>query len=192
MKLTGLIFVGIVACLISGSDCSAQMSNLFSGGGIRTSGDNPEAARKTNGFPNLMDFSSNAPEESGETGFFSQMQKTEFFRTNPFRRSDSGQPRQPIFGALPALFPKRDPSEPNFFEQINSKSKSIVDRTTNWAQEQNYILRARTANTWENLTGGFRKGAGQFGNTLSNGAGQVMPPQARTAENFGNQPNVKF
>ncbi len=193
MKLTGLIFVGIVSCLISNSSCLAQMSNLFSGGGIRSDDkSSSEAAHSNSSFPKMMDFSSRQPEESGQSGFFSQMQKTEFFRSNPFRRSESTEPRPPIFGSMPTLFPKRDPSEPNFFQQMNSKSKTIVDRTTDWAQEQNYILRARSADTWENLTNGFRKDRGQIGGTFAKDSGQVTPPQARTAENIGNRPNVKF
>ncbi|MFT5299617.1 MAG: hypothetical protein ACI87E_000083 [Mariniblastus sp.] len=200
MKIGLILIAVVIGCLANSMTASAQDSRIFGGRGIRE--ESPSAESKSR-WPKLLNFSKEAPsqkstinypfssntvkaaerysEPESRPGFsFPKFEKPsfEFLKRRPsLFENEMGQ--KP-FSGMSSLFPKRELGEPNVFEKMNSKSKDIIDRTTNWAQQKNQNLRDKTFDTWDAIT---RGGLGQ-GDAGSQAIVPSQPPvrAAQSAE----------
>jgi len=152
---SGIILTLVTATLMFASNALAQDMGIYSGRGIPDSyGSAPEV--KKSRWPKLLDFTKDDTEsESLKPKPFSKL----FTPKMPFdnrRKTESGsfdssydsKPRR----TFSDLFPKRDPNRPNMLEQMNAKSRNLMDRTSGWAQRQNQGLREKSFATWDAIT----------------------------------------
>ncbi len=151
---SGIILTLVTAMLLLVSNAPAQDMGIYSGRGIPDSyGSAPEP--KKSRWPKLLDFTKDEPEETRPKPFSNLFTpKMPFadrklnFRGDSEETSAESKPRR----SFSDLFPNRDPDRPNLFEQMNSKSKSLMSRTTGWAQRQNQQLREKSFATWDAIT----------------------------------------
>lgn len=188
MKFSGLALCFLFALICCASDSDAQ--DLFGGHGIRGSND---SAKKGQGggsrLSNLLDFSTDKKPEQSRFQLFRSKPSSVGSKSSWFRRSDSS--RDSLFGAMPSLLPKRDPNTPGFFEQLNSKSRNFVDRTSDWAQRQNQNLRSKSFDRWDAITkdlGIPQSKQERSSERFSSG----MQPPVRSAESLRDKPKVRF
>jgi hypothetical protein len=174
---------------IMATNLIAQQPMLFGGHGIRTPAFEPDEDRKTGlHWPKLSDFSTG--ETTNETRFrlFGPQDES---TGNSEEKFDAAE-RRKLFGGMPLLFSQRDPSEPNFIDRMNAKSKDLVDRTTTWAQQKNQNLRERTFDTWDSITKDLRptdsKPDERNGLLPLSGA----QPPVRASEDVDGRPRVRF
>ena len=189
--LSIVIVVGVVPSVLD-----AQDMGIFSGQGIRGPESKSTEATKSN-WPRLLDFSKaekNPPSQNPFSKMFtrkpsvpkSNLGKSGF---DIFKSSNSGVPesldKPKPFGSITDLFPKRDPSRPNLFQQMNTKSKDMFDKTTNWAQQKNRKLKDKSTGTWDAITRDWRD------IEAHNRATQPAQPPIRSA-NSNDKPPVRF
>ena len=192
---------------------NAQDNGIFSGQGVRFPESKKPLPTKSK-WPKLLDFSKDEPDTSASTpmpfsSLFAKKPKVEkpeveksalekLRITKPnfdlFKRKPGSQPGlekpNPLsgkpFNGLTELFPKRDPNRPSMFAQMNSKSKSFLDRTTGWTERKNRKMRDKSASTWDAITKDWRAiQSDAERNTIA-----AQPP-VRTAE-APDKPRVRF
>ncbi len=198
----GYLGIALTVAFVFNS-CAADAQEIFGGRGIR--GAEPVEPAPKSRWPRLLNFSKEEPRpasvqpfsghtyrgreqpERRETAPFSlpTFNKPSFdWMKRPGLRTE-GEPTRP-FSGLTDMFPKRDPDQPSLFEQMNNKSKNMIDRTSTWAQQKNQNLRDRTFDTWDAITRDFRHERPIESDSMS----PAQPP-VRTAEASG-QPRVRF
>ena len=110
--------------------------------------------------------------------------RLDWFKKKP-KGIDGGEQVKP-FSGLAELFPKRDPNQPSILEQMNTKSKDFIDRTTGWTERKNQKLRDRSFSTWDAITKDLR-----IQQSATDRATIPAQPPVRTAEAM-NKPRVRF
>jgi hypothetical protein len=188
MKFSGLILSCVVVLLFWSSASDAQ--DLFGGHGIRSSnGSANEGQSSGNRWSNLLDFSTDKKPEQSRFQMFRAKSGSDRTKMNWFRRSESNA--DGLLGGMPSLLPKRDPNAPGFFQQLNSKSRDFVDRTSGWAQRQNQSFRSKSFDRWDAITkdlGIPQPKLEQSGERSEFG----MQPPVRSAESLKDKPKVRF
>lgn len=181
--IPAIAFALAFSCVFSMS-VEAQELNLFSGRGLGAKYDLKPANADQSRWPSLKDFSLGEPPKLFQFGaktteersfpklFGGEMPKFELFK---------GMQSESSMGGMPSLFPKRDPAQPGFLEQLNAKSKGFMDRTANWAQRQNAGFKAKTAETWDSITRGFN-----FDGRRTPAAPSMQPMRAAETPNMKN------
>jgi len=185
-------FASVTAILVLSSVVSAQDEGLFSGQGIQSAGSGTKDAAKPK-WPIPFDFSKK--DSKTKTGasiaeLFSKTPKAgkvdkPKFEFPKFGVSESAKKAMPSFSDL---FPKPDPDRPNFFKDINDKSKDFWGKTTNWTQRRSDTIKRKSFGDWDAVKKDMR--------ALENAARraqQTTPaqPPVRTAEAL-DQPTVRF
>ena len=183
------------------SNVGAQDNGIFSGQGVRFPEFEKSSPPKSK-WPKLLDFSkdeSSALPVNPLSGLFSRQAKPEkpapgttgvakskfdWFKKKPDETDDDKQPKP--FSGLTELFPKRDPNSPGLLEQMNSKSKSWIDRTTGWTQRKNQKKRDKSFSTWDAISKDWRA----FQLDAERSSIPAQPP-VRSAEALG-KPRVRF
>ena len=188
MKIFGLVFLSVVVTLVGTNESKSQ--DLFGGHGIRPSGGGQETPQKASSrWPNLLDFSTDKKPDMGRFQLFRSKPGSDGAKTTWFRKPEMGA--NGLWANMPTIFPKRDPNTPGFFEQVNTKSRDIVGRTSDWAQRQNHNLRSKTFDSWDAITKDLRipqRGASQSTEGFEYG----MKPPVRSADGLENKPKVRF
>ena len=188
MKFSGLILSSLITLVCWNSDANAQ--ELFGGHGIRESNGSINAGESSGGrLSNLLDFSTDKKPEQSRFQLFRSKPDSNGSKMNWFRKSEPNG--DTLFGAMPSLLPKRDPNAPGFFEQLNSKSRNFVDKTSDWAQRQNQNLRSKTFDRWDAITKDFGKPQPKPDQSGERSAFGMQPP-VRSVESLKDKPKVRF
>ncbi len=185
-------FLLILSCtaILAALSAAVDAQELFGGHGIGTaqnsSGNGQGAGSR---WSNLMDFSTDKKPEPSRFQLFGSKSGAEGSRLNWFRRSEEDS--DGLFGGMPSLLPKRDPDNPGFLKQLNSKSRDFIGRTSDWAHSQNQNLRNRTFDRWDAITKDLRIRQPKQDATEEPAANGMQPP-LRSAESLKGQPSVRF
>lgn len=185
-------FATVAAMLVFSSAVSAQDGGLFSGQAVQSAGSGTKDAAKPK-WPIPFDFSKKDSKTKSGTSIaelFSKKSKTDKadkpkFELPKFGISESAKKAMP---SISDLFPKPDPDRPNFFKDINDKSKDFWGKTTNWTQRRNETIKRKSFGDWEAV----KKDMRAF-QEAARRAQQTTPaqPPVRTAEAL-DQPTVRF
>lgn len=192
MKITS--FAGLLSALLlfavyTESTASAQAPNLFGGKGIRTTPFGPKEEKPARQWPRLLDFSADKPAAKERQSMFGGPLQKSTWKQEVAPEPTVERPR--LFGGMPSLFAKPDPTEPNLIQRMNERSKDFVDRTADWAHEKNQNFRERSFDTWDAMTKNLRPAQPAIeGTQPANPLG--TQPSVRTAENAEARPSVKF
>ena len=188
MKTVFLFVFGCVSCFVCQAETFSQQPEIFAGHGFRNF-DQPDQETKSKlHWPLLKDFSTEKDKDSGRFQLFGQSSTPEYSHQEQVDREGSSK----RFGNFPPLFSKREPGEPGFIQQMNAKSKAMVDRTTDWAQEKNQNFRQRTANTWDSITKDLRPGQMRGGADSNPRSPFGIAPPMRAAENMDQEKPARF
>lgn len=195
MRYLYLICLSLTLVAGFGSTANAQIDGIFTGRGWRSPEPSPPVVEKKK-WPRFLDFSrdSSPPKEKATSGFWgrdsdsteSPPEKSSFnwFKKKP-DTVEGETPAKP-FGSLSGMLPKRDPSQPSVFQQMNVKSRSFLDRTTGWTKRKNRARQERSRSTWDAITKDLRAIDAQNKREMP----PAQPP-VRSAEKPG-QPRVRF
>jgi len=184
MKL-GITIVLFVSLGLMAGDIQAQESGIFGGRGIGVPSGMDESTIEPakSRWPKMLDFSKDEATPASRKPF------SELFKKKPtFDLFKSQSNDKPSFFKKPKpiseWFPKKDPSKPNLFQQMNAKSKNFFDRTTNWATQKNKNLKNKSNGTWDSIVNDFKQ-------IEAEGRTTPAQPNLRTAEANG-KPKVRF
>jgi hypothetical protein len=177
------------------SSLEAQDNSIFPGAGLRSFSDSDAmATERSSPRTRLFDFDTGDDFDSPDAdsshrsslSWFGKRQQSDIFDSEDDNTAaDWLRPRTKF-----SLFPKRHPSQPNFFQRANAKTKDFVERTSQdfgiWAAQTNRNWRNRTNETWSAITKAFQ------GSASSDDAQPPAQPPLRTARDYGDQPKVRF
>jgi hypothetical protein len=194
----GLILF-VTSLFVSFSSLVAQENSIFSGSGMRL-GENDQ--NNPAGATRAFDFSSLGKEKEPNNRplfAFPKLEMPKFERPkwlqgghrfpSPIQLSDqNGNGR--LFSNMPKFewFGPRDPTQPNFFQRMNNRTKDFFGRTrqglSDWASGTNRDVRDGTFDTWNSITQG----------TGGNASSQQPPaqPQLRSAQRIDGQQPDKY
>ena len=185
MKTSVGIALAIVFALAANS--SAQDVGLFNGNGINNPFGNPQSSAGSDAKNVLgANRSSSAFDESRW-----KLPKFDFSKLKPnlqlpkFLQGD-GYPKPLEFSdtqdglfSIPKLeWPTRDPSQPNFFQRMNERTRDIFGKT----RDSFSNLTDRSRNTWDSITRGVTSELEGFGSSLTTPPAQPKLRAARTAD----------
>lgn len=172
--------------------CGELSAQLFSGAGIKDKVQKPELktdAATTNPIKSIF---SRDKTDMGERKPLTLPRLGLFKNSAPKFGLDSNDSMRPrLFDGMPKLFPEGI-ERPNFLSDLNERTKSLFPKPTfslsDWAMRTNENAKAKTFETWDAITRGFK-------NPLNRSSSTSPPPAqppVRAAQRTTDAPSVRF
>lgn len=181
--IASFIVIGLMAGEGFGQDL-----DIFSGRGIGSSlqREIQDAQRNRSSTPSINNFSNDLAPSAVRKPFSGLFKKPKLPTWDGFKQKQAGEMLDRP-NPLADLIPKRDASRPNFFQMMNTKSKSFLDKTKGWARNKGGGARDKTNETWDNVIRDFKASEAKFREQATIPA----QPKFRTAEGIG-EPKLRF